>query len=274
MIAPLIMTNPALNFLAVALYAGAGLVIGRELLRGSGTNLKYWARAFALFAAVLHALVLVNALQLDGGLNLALTSAFSLVAWVVVCLYLLASLSRPVDNLGAIVLPLAAVTMLVEWWWPGEAPTRLSSVPQASHIVISILAYSLMCLAAIQSLMLLAQENELRHKHAQGIVRALPPMQTMEAVMFQMIGVGFLLLSLTLASGLFFSEVVFGTPFKLTHHVVLAALGWAVYAILLFGRWRLGWRGRIAVRWTLGGFALLVLAYFGSKFVFEVILHR
>lgn len=268
------MTNPALNFLAIALYTGAGLVIGRELFRGVHTGLTQWARLAALGAAVSHAIVLAYAVRLDGGLNLALTGAFSLVAWVVVCLYLLSSLSRPVDNLGAIVLPLAAVTMLVAWWWPGESPTRLSSLPQATHIVISLLAYSLLCLAAVQSLMLLAQESKLRHKHPQGMVRALPPMQTMEQVMFQMIGVGFVLLSLTLISGVFFAEAVFGKPFALTHHVVLSALGWAVYAILLFGRWRLGWRGRIAVRWTLGGFALLVLAYFGSKFVFEILLQR
>lgn len=268
------MTNPALNFLAIALYAGAGLVIGRELFRGANTSLSQWARLAALVAAVLHAAVLAQAIRLDSGLNLALTGAFSLVAWVVVCLYLLSSLSRPVDNLGAIVLPLAAITVFVEWWWPGESLTRLSSVPQATHIVISILAYSLLCLAAVQSLMLLAQESKLRHKHPQGIVRALPPMQTMEQVMFQMIGVGFVLLSLTLISGVFFADAVFGKPFALTHHVVLAALGWAVYAILLYGRGRLGWRGRIAVRWTLGGFALLVLAYFGSKFVFEILLQR
>lgn len=268
------MTNPALNFLAIALYAGAGFVIGRELFRGANTSLSQWARLAALVAAVLHAAVLAYAIRLDSGLNLALTSAFSLVAWVVVCLYLLSSLSRPVDNLGAIVLPLAAITVFVEWWWPGESLTRLSSVPQATHIVISILAYSLLCLAAVQSLMLLAQESKLRHKHPQGMVRALPPMQTMEQVMFQMIGIGFVLLSLTLISGVFFADAVFGKPFALTHHVVLAALGWAVYAILLFGRWRLGWRGRIAVRWTLGGFALLVLAYFGSKFVFEILLRR
>ena len=268
------MTNPALNFLAIALYAGAGLVIGRELLRGANTNLSQWARLAALVAAVLHAIALASALRVDGGLNLALTGAFSLVAWVVVCLYLLSSLSRPVDNLGAVILPLAAITLLVAWWWPGESPTRLSSPPQATHIVISLLAYSLLCLAAVQSLMLLAQESKLRHKHPQGMVRALPPMQTMEQVMFQMIGIGFVLLSLTLISGVFFADAVFGKPFALTHHVVLSALGWAVYAILLFGRWRLGWRGRIAVRWTLGGFALLVLAYFGSKFVFEILLQR
>ncbi|MFP5349657.1 MAG: inner membrane protein YpjD [Gammaproteobacteria bacterium] len=269
------MTNPLLNFLAAALYLAAAIVIGRELWRGQATaGAKRLALILTLGGVVLHAALLYTNVRAVGGLNLALAGAFASVAWVVAVLYALTSLSRPVENLGVIVLPLTALTVLIEWWWPSAAGTRLSSAPQALHIVISILAYSLLCLAAVQSLMLLAQENQLRNKHTQGFIRALPPMQTMEQIMFQMIGLGFALLTLTLISGVFFSERVFGTPFALTHHIILAALGWAVYAALLIGRWRLGWRGRTAVRWTLGGFALLVLAYFGSKFVLQVVLGR
>jgi len=270
-----IMTNPWLHFLAAALYLVAAIVIGRELWRGQATaGAKRLALVLTLGGVVLHAALLYTNVRAVGGLNLALAGAFASVAWVVAVLYALTSLSRPVENLGIIVLPLTALTVLIEWWAPDAAGTRLSSAPQTLHILISILAYSLLCLAAIQSLMLLAQENQLRHKHTQGFIRALPPMQTMEQIMFQMIGLGFALLTLTLISGVFFSERVFGTPFALTHHIVLAALGWAVYAVLLIGRWRLGWRGRTAVRWTLGGFALLVLAYFGSKFVLQVMLGR
>lgn len=270
-----IMTNPWLHFLAAALYLVAASVIGRELWRGQATaGAKRLALILTLGGVLLHAALLYTNVRAVGGLNLALAGAFASVAWVVAVLYALTSLSRPVENLGVVVLPLTALTVLIEWWAPDAAGTRLSSAPQALHILISILAYSLLCLAAIQSLMLLAQENQLRHKHTQGFIRALPPMQTMEQIMFQMIGLGFALLTLTLISGVFFSERVFGTPFALTHHIVLAALGWAVYAVLLIGRWRLGWRGRTAVRWTLGGFALLVLAYFGSKFVLQVMLGR
>ena len=270
-----IMTNPLLNFFAAALYIAAALVIGRELWRGEATaQAKRLALALGFAAVALHALLLYRHIGAAGGLNLAFAGAVASVGWVVATLYVLASLSRPIENLGVIVLPAAAATVLLDWWSPVTAGTRLSSTPQALHILIAVLAYSLLCLAAVQSLMLLAQESQLRHKHTQGFIRALPPMQTMEQIMFQMIGLGFALLTLTLISGVFFSELVFGTPFALTHHIVLAALGWAVYAVLLLGRWRLGWRGRIAVRWTLGGFALLVLGYFGSKFVLEVVLHR
>lgn len=270
-----IMTNPLLNFLAAGLYLAAAAVIGRELWRGQATaGAKWLAMVLAIAAVVLHAMLLYANVRAVGGLNLALAGAFASVMWVVAVLYVLAAVSRPIENLGVFVLPLTAATVLLEWWSPNVVATRLTSTPQALHILISILAYSLLCLAAVQSLMLLAQENQLRHKHTQGFIRALPPMQTMEQIMFQMIGLGFALLTLTLVSGVFFSETVFGTPFALTHHIVLAALGWLVYAMLLLGRWRLGWRGRIAVRWTLGGFALLVLGYFGTKFVLEVVLRQ
>lgn len=270
------MNNPTVNFLAIGLYLIAAVWLARRLLRGEAPagGTRRALQAFTAGAIALHALVIYGGTLPALGINLSLTGAFSLVAWVVVSLYLLGSQWRPVDNLGVIVMPLAALTVLVEWLWPGQLPIALTSRAQAIHIVVAIVAYSLLCLAAVQSLMLLAQEHRLRQRHPDGLVRALPPMQTMEEIMFQMIGLGFLLLTITLVSGVFFSEAMFGTPFRLTHHVVLAALGWVVYLLLLLGRWRFGWRGRTAVRWTLGGFTLLLLAYFGSKFVVEVILNR
>jgi ABC-type uncharacterized transport system permease subunit len=270
------MNNSLINFLAVGLYLALGVGLALRLIRGQANTgvVRYGILIFGLVAVMLHAVTIHSAGFSVIALKLSLTSAFSLVAFVVALLYLLAFLWRPIDNLGAIVMPVAGLTVLIEWLSPGQSPMPLSSPSQAIHIVVAIIAYSLLCLAAIQSLMLLAQEQKLRRHHPDGFVRALPPVQTMEQVMFQMIGLGFVLLSVTLVSGIFFSEAAFGTPFRLTHHVVLAALGWVVYALLLLGRWRFGWRGPTAVRWTLGGFALLLLAYFGSKFVLEVVLGR
>lgn len=270
------MTNPVMNFLALALYLSVGLLLGLRLMRGETVtgSVKTGIFGLGLGAIVLHAALLYTSLWLEGGVNLALTPAFSLVAWVVAVLYLATSLNRPVDNLGILIMPLAGLMVLIEWLWPGRMSLPLTSSLQAAHIVVSILAYSLLALAAVQSLMLLVQERHLHGKHPGGFIRALPPMQTMENLMFQMIGVGFALLTLTLISGVFFSEQVFGKPLKLTHHILLSSIAWIVYAILLLGRWRLGWRGRTAVHWTLGGFALLVLGYFGSKFVLEVLLKR
>ena len=102
----------------------------------------------------------------------------------------------------------------------------------------------------------------------------MPPLQTMEELLFQLVAVGFVLLTLTLISGALFSEQLFGRAFVFTHHVVLSMAAWLVFGILLAGHWRRGWRGRSAARWTLAGFALLLLGYFGSRFVLEVLLGR
>lgn len=270
------MTNSALNFLAIVFYLVVAVLLLRRLARGEAPTPTH--RVFLLGAGVaavaLHAVVLYTGAAATGEINLSITGAFALVAWLVASMYLLVSLWRPIDNLGVLIMPLAALTILVDWFQPLQAPVTLTSRLQALHIVVALVAYSLLCLAAVQSVMLLVQDRKLKHKHPGGFLRALPSMQTMESIMFQMIGLGFLLLTATLVSGAVFSDQVFGTPFKLTHHIVLAALAWIVYGVLLVGRWRFGWRGRTAVRWTLGGFALLVLGFFGTKFVLEIILHR
>ena len=270
------MINPVTNFLALALYLSAAGLLGLRLARGEVVtgSTKIGILSLGLGAVVLHAALLYTRLWQEHGLNLALTPAFSLVACVIALLYLVTSTMRPVDNLGILTMPVAGLTVLIEWLWPGRMSLPLTTSSSAVHMVVAILAYSMMCLAAAQSLMLLMQERHMRYKHPGGFIRALPPMQTMESVMFQMIGLGFVLLTLTLISGSFFSEAIFGQPFKFTHHMVLAVLAWIVYTVLLLGRWRLGWRGRTAIHWTLGGFTLLLLGYFGSKFVLTVILKR
>ena len=270
------MTNPVMNFLALALYFSVGALLLLHLARGRVVAgiAKIGIFSLGLGAVILHAALLYTNLWQEHGLNLALTPAFSLVAWVIAALYLTVSLSRPVDNLGILIMPVAGLMVLTEWLWPGRMTLPLTSGWQALHIVISIVAYSLLSLATVQSLMLLIQERHLHGKQSGGFIRALPPMQTMESLMFQMLGFGFVLLTLTLISGVFFSEALFGQPLKFTHHIILAIMAWIVYAILLMGRWQLGWRGRTAIYWTLGGFVLLVLGYFGTKFVLEVILGR
>jgi ABC-type uncharacterized transport system permease subunit len=266
--------DPVLSLLAIAVYLLTGGLLWRRLLIDAPTE---WGVVILLpgtLGVLLHGGLLYGHL-LAQGLNLGFTNAVSLIAWVVAVLFLLASLKRPVHMLGIIIMPVAALTVLVEWLWPSQ-PISLppASVPLFAHIIISLLAYGLLSIAVVQSLLLLVQERRLHDKQANRFLRALPPLETMETLMFQMVGVGFFLLTLTLISGIFFSEAVFGKPLKFTHHIVLSLFAWLAFALLLLGRWRFGWRGRNAIRWTLAAFSLLVLAYFGSKFVLEILLTR
>ncbi len=146
------------------------------------------------------------------------------------------------------------------------------SVGLESHIVLSILAYSLLSIAAVQSILLFIQDARLRQHHPAGFIRSLPPLETMEGLLFKIIALGFLMLSLSLLSGLIYLEDMFAQ--HLVHKTILSIIAWGLFAILLFGRWRFGWRGQIAIRWTITAFVVLMLAYFGSKFVIELILQR
>ena len=141
-------------------------------------------------------------------------------------------------------------------------------------LVIALLAYSLFTFAALHAGLMTMAERSLHHKKPLIRMPDFPPIMPMEHLLFQVIGIGFVLLTLTVVSGIFFTEEIFHQPLKLNHKTVFSIAAWLIFGALLLGRRMQGWRGRIAVRWTLAGFVLLLFAYVGSKFVLEVVLGR
>jgi ABC-type uncharacterized transport system permease subunit len=260
---------------AMVLYVLTGSLLGVRLSRaGSG---RPWGKggllAIGWSGALLHAVILIPALLNPQGINLGFFNALSLTGWLIAVVMLLAALWRPVETLGIMLLPFSALTVLLGLWFPSERIVGDSTQwPLEVHILISILAYSILTLAAVQAVLLAIQDRRLRNRQPGGFVRGIPPLMTMESLLFQMIGIGFALLSLALLSGWFFLEDIFAQ--HLVHKTVLSLVAWAVFGILLWGRWRFGWRGRKAIGWTLGGFGTLALAYFGSKLVLELVLQR
>lgn len=260
---------------AVALYATGATVIWRRMRAPRHPHGAGLAVLWVLAALAAHAVVLFPALWHGGALDLGFVNAISAVAWVVIGLYALTALVQPIESLGVLLLPVGALAVALNGFWPH--PRQLLGVHStlyAAHIVISLLAYALLSIAVAQSLMHAAQEKALRRHTPAPWLRALPPLETMERLMFGMIWIGFALLTATLVSGVFFSEEIFGRPLRFTHHTVLSIIAWIVFAILLAGRVAMGWRGRVAMRLALGGFTALALAYFGAKFVLELLLGR
>ncbi len=224
-------------------------------------------------AVIFHALVLQQSMITPLGLNLGIFNAASMMAWVIALLLLLSIPRQPVANLVVIVFPIAAFTIGLESYFPTER--ILSSDTQFGvtvHVLLSVIAYSLLTISAIQALFLALQDYLLHHKHPGWVLQKLPPLQVMETLLFQMIGIGFILLSLSLLSGIFFLQDILAQ--HLVHKTFLSISAWVVFAILLWGHWRYGWRGKVAIRWTISGFVVLMLAYFGSKMVLELILNN
>ncbi|WP_439701752.1 cytochrome C assembly family protein [Frateuria sp. GZRR33] len=264
---------PALSLTAIVCYLLAvGLLAWPLFGRGTAKPSPAWQRpalAVAMVAVLAHAGVLLGMHR--GALDLHFFAALSLVACVVSALTLFVNLSRPVAALGVVVFPLAALFVLFDMFAKPTVPVAMDWQIKL-HVSLGLVAFGFLSIAAVLAIGLAVQERGLRHRQFGPWLRALPPLTLTETLLFRVIAAGFALLTLTLVTGALFVDNLFGQ--HLVHKTVLSIVAWLVFGVLLYGRWRFGWRGRRAVNLTLIGMAVLVLAFFGTKFVLEVILHR
>lgn len=224
----------------------------------------------ASVAVLTHATILLSLHR--GALDLHFFAALSLVACVVSALTLVVNIWRPVAALGGIVFPLSALLLAIDTFAaPPTTPQPLEWQIKL-HVTVALLAFSVLSIAAVLAILLAIQERALRHRQLGPWLRSLPPLTLTETLLFRLIAAGFLLLTLTLLTGILFVDNLFGQ--HLVHKTVLSIIAWLVFGALLFGRWRYGWRGRSAVNLTLVGMGVLLLAFFGTKAVLELILHR
>jgi ABC-type uncharacterized transport system permease subunit len=271
------MTFTVLMVTVVVLYSLASLLAIRSLIKPAATLLKPQHRMLLMALAsslFFHAVLLKLQIFTDHGLDLSFGHAMSLVMWVITLLYTLTSLFRRATNIGAIILPLDIITLIIVIFLPNNTLIATGSPLLHLHISVAVLAYSLLALAGIQALFVNSQEKALHKHQARQINLQMPPLEAMEALLFQLLWGGFILLTLTLVSGIFFSEEIFGKALVINHHIVLSASAWLVFGVFLFGHCRWGWRGRNAMHWTIGGLSLLILGYFGTKFVLEFMIGR
>ena len=228
-----------------------------------------------LVPLTLHATLLYDSMFAGGGVRLGVGNAVSAIAWLTVVIYWLGNLFYNTEGLQAMVMPIAAgCALLPVLFAPARMLPNTELAAFKAHLLISMLAYSLFTIASLHVLLMALLERRLHGGELPVALQKLPPLLTMETLLFRIITAGFVLLTLTLATGIVFSEELFGTALRFNHKTVFGILSWFIFAALLGGRQFYGWRGRIAVRWTLTGFLMLVLAYVGSRFVLEVILGR
>jgi ABC-type uncharacterized transport system permease subunit len=228
-----------------------------------------------------HGLALTGEIDTHGALRIGFAVMLSVTLWVSVAAYWVESRNFSLDSLRFLVLPCAAVSVVLPALFPGEIMQLEQKSPLFSwHIAIAMMAYSTLTIAAFHAVLMALQETRLHARHGApagwfaSAIDRLPALLTMEKLLFRLISFGFVLLTLTVLSGVVFSEQLFGKAFKWDHKTVFTMLSWVLFGALLAGRhWR-GWRGKTALRFTLTGFTTLFLGYIGSRFVFEVVLHR
>ena len=227
-------------------------------------------------ALVLHAMLLYRGFVTPEGLDLGIANALSLIVWLTVLIYWLAGLAFPgLASMLGLMAPVALLVVLFQAFVPTHHFVTYGGTPIFTlHFVIAMLAYALFIVATVHAVLMLAEEKWLHRGVMPPFLRSLPPLMEMEALLFRLLLAAFVLLTLTLVSGLFFSEQLFGKPLRLNHKTVFGVVSWLIFGGLLAGHYLRGWRGRTAVIWTLSGFTALMLAYVGSKVVLELVLRR
>ncbi len=231
-----------------------------------------WSVIMASLALVLHAIAIGLTIYGAEGLRFGLFNTASLVFLLMVLITHVLGLWQPVGTLLLVFYPLAVLSLLAALLMDGRLPAEQPGWELGMHVGLSILAYSLLTIAAIQAGAVAVLNRELKRRHTHGLIEIMPPLQTMERMLFQLIWAGELLLTLAIASGAIFLEDLFAPG--MAHKTILSIVAWGMFAVLLWGRHWMGWRGRIAIRWTVAGFMMLILAYFGSRFVLEFLLQR
>ena len=267
-----------LHLIASLAYLALAFYLWKDLQREPNAPVKQSARvAHALVAVplLIHAGLLSQSMVRADGLYLGVGNAISLIMALAVLIYWVASFFHRLEALNAMVLPAATILLWLPLVFPATQPLENTELLVfKAHLLIAMLAYSLFTIASLHVLLMALQERHLHSHNVASFIQALPPLLTMESVLFKIIGAGFVFLTLTLATGVIFSEELFGKPLTFTHKTIFGFMSWFIFGALLLGRAFYGWRGRVAVRWTLAGFMALVLAYIGSRFVVEIILQR
>ena len=258
--------------IAALLYlAAAGIQLANALQRNTGLSRS--VLIIARFALGCHLGLTWDNILGEGGVDLGFFPILSLVFLAINLACFIALTWRPLENLLIVLFPLSAIAVMLATLGPHSRATPHDlPLGVAAHVGSSIVAYSVLTLAAIQAALLAAQDAQLRRRQFRGPLSVLPPLQLMESMLFELIWVGVIALTLSIASGFLFMDDIFAQ--HLVHKTVLSIAAWALFSVLLWGRHRLGWRSQTAVRLTVTGFTLLALAFLGSKLVLELLLER
>lgn len=258
--------------LLAALFYTLGTVLQGQTLVSHKDNRQH-VMMLAGVALGLHLINVINVIYTDAGYNFGFFHIATLFSWVMAAIVVVSSLKKPLENLFLILFPIAILSILSAAFLPSyyEPQTSLTA-GVALHSILGIVAFSLITIGAGQALLVAWLSRELKQHHFHPALKHIPPLQTMEALLFEIIRYGFIALLAVIVTGFIFMEDMFAQ--HLVHKTSLTLISCVMFGVLLWGRHYRGWRGKTALRWILTAFVVLILAYFGSKFVLELLLDR
>jgi ABC-type uncharacterized transport system permease subunit len=268
-----------IHVVASALYAALALHFWHSRWRAGApapAGLQGWERAAILLPIALHGWLVHADVFAAPQLRFGFAQALSVMLWLALAICWLESLVYRVEALFPMALAIAALCAPLPAFFPGRLAPESYPLEFKLHLVAGMLAYSLFAAAMLHAVLISMVERQLHSSPAQvaRLALGLPPLLSLEKLVFRLTGAAFVVLTLTFAVGIAYSESIFGRAMRFDHKTVFIVLSWIIFGWLLLGRWFYGWRGRTAFRWTLAGFLMLMLAYPGSRFVLEVILGR
>jgi ABC-type uncharacterized transport system permease subunit len=269
------------HFAVAAAYLVVAYCCWKALHRNQGVPPSGPIGILLLLAVLGHGTLLVQDVFGTGGLRFGFSQALSATFLIACGLLWIEGFFVALGGLYALLTPMAALSVLLPLAFHGVAlAAEGSSLALRVHLAVSVLAYSLFTIAALHSILMTSIDRYLHQplRETAGslgpLLSQMPSLLALESLLFRQLAVGFVLLTASLVSGIVFSEELFGRPLRFDHKTLFAIIAWCVFAGLLLGRYAFGWRGRVAQRWLFVGFLMLVLAYIGSRFVFEVVLRR
>lgn len=277
------MNKTLLYALAIPLLSASGGLAAINVF-GSKPMPAAVARSTMLLALLASGAALQAQLFQADGFHFGFVTALMGVAWLAGVVAFVEGFFNRVSLIEMLVFPFCAIAFALPVVLSDDARTPMAGEMMFQiHLLIALAAYSLLGLAAVHAVVMAYQERVL-HQSLKSqadkrpfwnkLLDQLPSLLSMEATLFRQIGAGFALLSLTLLSGFWFAEQWTGTVIRFDHKTLFSVLAWACFAILLSGRLAFGWRGKVALRWCLGSYGVLVLAYFGTQFVLQFVLKR
>ncbi len=259
-----------LLWIAIATYLLSGFFSIKTLL-GNHKVIRWQLYGPAVVGLVAHSIHLVSTVSINGMLQFSLLNTISICVWLTIGVVLISAVTKPIHNLFTFFMPLGGILLFIGVITPQMASPKAYSNGMVFHIFVALLAYSIMIITTLQAILVNIQSNHLQKHHLNNrILKLLPPLQSMERMMFEWLMVGFMLLTVAIITGGMYVSDIFAQ--HLIHKTVLTIIAWFFFAVLIFGHFYLGWRGQQASRMVYLGMIFLLVAFVGSKFILEYLI--